>query len=186
MKFYSEEEKQELIIRYCSECMDLNTHYSVLFEQWLNSGDPDYLDKMIMDMNRDGLQIKGLILEQMAIASFNRLLREYSYTKKTRINIDILDEQTYFLIFKLIHFCHKKRDEATFLMAGLLDAKYPLASKKASYLDKQYSKWSEENVTHIDYVKSLKPDGWTIEEQDTFMNNFPNKISPALRGNRRE
>ena len=184
------DESHDLRFRFIRDYPPLTTQgYTPLkinFSFWLKSGDPDYLDKIIMDLDKSGTEIKGVLLEQIAIAAKKRLLRKYSYTKKTKVNSDVLLDQTCWVVFKLIHFCNKTMEDATLLSAGILDAKFPLESKKASTIDKEYTKWKKANSDSIDIVKSFKPDGWTKDEQNNFLALFPEKISPSLKGNRRE
>jgi hypothetical protein len=183
------DESLDLSLRFNNDYSPLTTQgYTPLkinFSLWLQSGDPDYLDKIIMDLDKSCTEIKGVLLEQIAIAAKKRLLREYSYTKKTKVNSDILLDETCWVVFKLIHFCNKTMSDATLLAASLLDEKFPFASKKASTIDKEYAVWKKAHIDSINIVKSYKPDGWTQEEQTNFLTLFPEKISPSLKGNRR-
>lgn len=184
MGLYSEDEKRELKIRFYSEYETLGAPDSILFGQWLNTGDPDYLDKLIMDANRDNIEIKGVLLEQVAIAAKNRLLRKYTYTKRTKINQEGFLDFICLHVFKLRTYCNKTDDEATFLVAGALDKQYPLSSKKASTISKEYAAWARGHSEYLEKAKSNGPDKWSKKQQEDYLSQFPNKISEVLRGNR--
>jgi hypothetical protein len=184
------DEHQQLIIRFNRDYPPLRTQgYTQLkinFGLWLTSEDPDYLDKIVIVMNTHSIEIKGVILEQLAIASLKRLKREFHYGKKTKVNKDVPADQANWQIFKLIHFCDYTLGDATILAAGWLDKTFPEHSLKASVLDKRYPNWAKTNKDSIDYVKSIREDGWGKEEQNKFLSFFPEYISDSLKGNRRD
>lgn len=188
MDKYSPEEIFEIQMRFEKETAlkDSITSISISFSQWLESGDPDYLDKVIIDVNKHNLEIKGVLLEQVAIASLKRLKREYSYTKKTKVNAELPTEQAYWKIFKLNNFCNKSINEASLLAAAWLDYRFPSHSTKASTLEKRYPTWRNKNIESIEYVKSIREEGWCKQEQENFLSSFPKTIPQSLKGNRRD
>ncbi len=188
MSGYSEEKKNELYLRYQSET-PLKQRISSIrinFSEWLDSGDPDYLDKIIIDANKNDIEIKGVLLEQISIASLKRLKREYSYTKKTKINANIPREEAYWVIFKLTYFCNKGVGEASLLAAAWLDNMFPFNSTKASTLEKRYPAWKSDNKNSVEYVMSIRKDGWSKAEQEEFLSTIPDLIPKSLKGNRRD
>ncbi|MBA6370960.1 hypothetical protein H4J56_05910 [Colwellia sp. BRX8-4] len=188
MSYYSKEEKYELQIRFCKETplKEHVTSISINFSEWLESGDPDYLDKIIIDADKNNIAIKGVLLEQISIASLRRLKREYSYTKKTKINANVPSDQAYWVIFKLTFFCNKSISESALLAAVWLDNIFPSHSTKASTLEKRYPTWRSDNIDSIEYVKSIREDGWSKLEQENFISSIPHLIPQSLRGNRRD
>lgn len=184
----TDKQKSEIKYRFISEKAGLNytTKITLEFNNWLDTQDPDYLDSVIIQCHKNNIPITGVLLEQLKVAALNRLLRKYSYTKKSKVNVDVVYEELNWIIFKLIHFCHLTKDPATFLAAVLLDSKFPHLTKRASVLDKEYLKWTKVNKDLIDEAKAIRPDGWSKEEQTSFRAMFPDKKPEALRGNRRD
>lgn len=188
MSYYSEEEKHGLRMRLCRET-PLKQNVSSIrinFSEWVETGDPDYLDKIIIDADNHNIAIKGVLLEQISIASLKRLKREYSYTKKTKVNADVPSEHAYWVIFKLTYFCDKRISEAALLAAAWLDYMFPSHSTKASTLEKRYPTWRSDNADSIEYVKSIRENGWSKLEQENFILSIPHLIPQSLKGNRRD
>lgn len=185
---YSSEEILEIKMRFQRETplKDIRTSIRINFSNWLDSGDPDYLDKVIIDANNNNMEIKGVLLEQVAIASLKRLKREYSYTKKTKINSEVPTENAYWQIFKLNHFCNKSISEASLLAAAWLDYMFPSHSTKASTLEKRYPTWRHKNIDSVEYVKTIREEGWCKQEKEKFLSSFPEAIPQSLKGNRRD
>lgn len=191
MSMLTKEEELELHCRLNKDYPPLRTppkaqsSISICFSQWLETGDPDYLDKIIIVIDSHGLEIKGVLLEQLAIASYKRLKREFHYGKKTKVNKSVPSDQANWNIFKLMHFCKYNLEDAAFLSSGWLDKTFPEYGLKASVLNLRYPQWRDKNIDSIDYVKSIRPDGWNKEEQEIFLASFPKSVSNHLKGERR-
>jgi hypothetical protein len=159
------------------------------FSEWLETGNPDYLDKTILVCAKHNVPMAGVLLEQLAVASLKRLKKGYTniYKQKaTKVNKNAPSNEAHWMIFKLTYFCNKFIYDASFLSAGWLDMTFPLYSKKASVLEKEHKSWVDKNKDDIEYIKTeVRPEGWSKLEQDEFLTNFPKNISESLRGNRR-
>jgi|GEM_PF-4783575 len=181
-------QKSDIKSKFLEESIDLNytTKIKLEFNNWLNTQDPDYMDSVVIQCNKNNISITGVLLKQLAIACVKRLLREYDYRSETKVNKDIPVEEAYKLIFQLCHFCSKERKEATLLVASMMYKYYPDHYKKASTLDQGYIKWKriKEIRELIEYSINERPNGWNEQEQKHFLSLFPDP-NMDLRGSRR-
>ena len=184
----NDEKKSDIKFKFLEEGIDLNytTKIKLEFNNWLNIQDPDYMDSVVIQCNKNNIPITGVLLEQLAIASLKRLSREYDYRKKTKVNQDLPYEEAYKLIFQLCHFCSKGREEATLLVASMMCEYYPDHYKKASTLDQGYIKWKRTKGIRelIEYSINERPNGWDEQEQKHFLSLFP-EPNMNLQGSRR-
>jgi len=183
----TDEQKSDLKYRFLTEWRDIiyTTKIDLEFNNWVNTQDPDYMDSVVIQCHKNNIPITGILLEQLKIAALNRLLRKYDYRKKTKVNQNLPYEEAYQNILRLIHFCGKSREDATLLVATMMEKYYPDHKKKASTLDHEYRVWRKDTGQMIvDYFMTEKPDGWSKEEQDHYLSLFP-EPNAALEGSRR-
>jgi hypothetical protein len=184
----SDEQKATLMNRYCNERDWKKNNFTVeiYFSLWLKTQDPDYIDYLVIECNRINIPIKGVLLEQLAIASSNRLSRIYSYRQKPKIDRNFALHKAYKSIFELCYFCGKTRQEATLLVATMMAENFSSDKLKASTLDKGYIDWkkTKEGTKLIKELKAEYYDGWSDEAQKKVLLGFP-EPNTDFQGSRR-
>jgi hypothetical protein len=185
----SDEKKTALMNKYCNERDWKKNNFIVekYFSWWLKTQDPDYMDYVVIECNRINIPLKGALLEQLAIASSNRLLRIYNY----RNNIPKNDRhfafhEAYKSIFELCQFCGQTREVATLLVASMMAKNFPNYKVKASTLDKSYLNWTKtkEGSELIEELNIRYPGAWSEGAQKMFLLSFP-EPDTDLQGSRR-
>jgi hypothetical protein len=184
----SDEKKTTLMDRYSKETDWKKNNFSVevYFSWWVQTQDPDYMDRVVIECNRINIPLKGVLLEQLAIASSNRLLRRYSYRQKPKIDRHFALHKAYKSIFELCQFCGKTREDATLVVATMMAEHFPSDKQKASSLDKGYINWikTKEGSELIEELNTKYYDGWSDEAQRRVLLGFP-KPNTDFKGSRR-
>ena len=184
----SDEKKTNLMDRYRNERDWKKNNFIVekYFSWWVKTQDPDYMDYVVIECNRINIPLKGVLLEQLAIASTNRLSRRYSYRQKPKIDRNLALHEAYKLIFELTHFCEKSREDATLLVATMMAENFPSAKLKASTLDKGYIGWkkTKEGRELIEELNIRYPDVWSDKAQKMVLSGFP-EPNTDFQGSRR-
>jgi hypothetical protein len=184
----SDEKKTTLMDRYFQEIDWKKNNFTVeiYFSGWVKTQDPDYMDYVIIECNRINIPLKGVLLEQLAIASANRLSRRYSYRSKPKIDQHRALNKAYKSIFELSHFCGKTRKDATLLVATMMAENFPSYKQLASSLDKGYTNWknTKEGSELIIELKIEYYDGWSDDAQKRVLLTFP-KPNTDFEGSRR-
>lgn len=184
----SDEQKTALMERYFKEVDWKKNNFIVgkYFNWWVKTQDPDYMDYVVIECNKINIPLKGVLLEQLAIASSNRLSRRYSYRQESKIDRNFALHEAYKSIFELCHFCEKTRKYATLMVATKMADNFPSGELKASTLDKGYIKWikTKEGSELIEELKIEFYDGWSDEAQKRVLLGFP-EPNTDLQGSRR-
>jgi hypothetical protein len=185
----SNEKKTTLMDRYSQEKDWKKNNFIVerYFSWWVRTQDPDYMDYVVIECNRINIPLKGVLLEQLAIASSNRLSRIYSYRqKKPKIERNFVLDGAFKSIFELCQFCGKTREDATLLVATMMAERFPSDKQKASTLDKGYINWinTKEGSELTEELKIEFPDGWSDEAQKSTLLRFP-EPNTDFQGSRR-
>ncbi len=184
----SDEQKTIIMDRYFKETDWKKNNFIVekYFSWWVKTQDPDYMDYVVIECNRINIPLKGILLEQLAIASSNRLSRRYSYRQKPKIDRNFALHEAYKSIFELTHFCEKSREDATLLVATMMAKNFPSANLKASTLDKGYIDWkkTKEGCELIEELNIRYPDVWSDEAQKMVLSGFP-EPNTDFQGSRR-
>jgi hypothetical protein len=184
----SDEKKTALMERYFKESDWKKNNFSVeiYFSGWVKTQDPDYMDYVVIECNKRNIPLKGVLLEQLAIASSNRFSRIYSYRTKPKIDQYFALHKAYKAIFELCQFCEKTRKDATLLVATMMGENFPSAKLMASTLDKGYIKWikTKEGCELIKELKTKYYDGWSDEAQKMVLSGFP-EPNTDFQGSRR-
>jgi hypothetical protein len=186
----TKEQKTYIMTKCIQENKSGNLYPMRLLEHlvcWLDTQDPDYMDSVVIQCHNANIPITGVILEQLALGARKRILREYSYGKKSKVNQDIPLNEAFWLIYSLTNFCHKTLKDASLLASWTLSVNHPKHSKKASVLDKGYPQWTKNNNEVMKIVKSQAPENWSTKEQEEFLSQFPKieDIPQILKGIRR-
>jgi hypothetical protein len=184
----SDEKKTTLMDRYFQERDWKKNNFTVeiYFSWWVKTQDPDCMDCVIIECNRINIPLKGVLLEQLAIASENRLSRRYSYRTKLKIDRHRALHKAYKSIFELSHFCGKTREDATLMVATMMAEHFPSDKQKASSLDKGYTNWINTKAGS-ELIKELKIeyyDGWSDDAQKAVLLTFP-EPNTDFKGSRR-
>jgi hypothetical protein len=193
---YSKEEISKLFARFDREYLFLGRNTKLLvkisqhFMRWLETQHPDWLDSLVVLCDKNDVEVSGVLLEQLAIASSTRLKREYTKIyrqEESKAGKAWVDKRADKNIFILVYYCGKTKEEACLLAAGWLSEYFPDCTKKASTLEKRYPNWERENKDSVDRAKYLVSagHGWTKAQQLAFLDDFPSDISEDLKGNRR-
>jgi hypothetical protein len=184
----SDEKKATLMDRYRNERDWKKNNFIVekYFSWWVMTQNPDYMDRVVIECNRINIPLKGVLLEQLAIASSNRLSRIYSYRQESKIGKSFALHNAFKSIFELCHFCGKTREDATLLVATMMAEHFPDDQPKASSLDKGYIKWikTKEGSKLIEELKIEFYDGWSDEAQKQVLLSFP-EPNTDFQGSRR-
>ena len=184
----SDEKKTTLMDRYCQEKDWKKNNFTVeiYFSGWVKTQNPDYMDYVVNECNKKNIPLKGVLLEQLAIASSNRLSGIYSNRKKTKIGKDFALHKAYKSIFELCYFCKMSREYATLVVATMMAANYPSYKQQASSLDKGYLNWkkTKEGSELIEELKIEFPDGWSDKTQKMVLLSFP-EPNTDFQGSRR-
>lgn len=184
----SDEKKTTIMDRYSKEFKSTMYIHSVgfYFSWWVRTQDPDYMDYVVIECNRKNIPLKGVLLEQLALASSNRLSRRYSYRQEPKIDRYFALHEAYKSIFELSQFCGKTREDATLVVATMMAEHFPNDKKKASTLDKGYINWikTKEGRELIEESKITFPDGWSDDAQKSFLLIFP-EPDTDFKGSRR-
>ncbi|MFT5760300.1 MAG: hypothetical protein ACI9LM_005085 [Alteromonadaceae bacterium] len=173
----SDEKKATLMERYSKEIDWKKNNFSVevYFSWWVKTQDPDYMDSVVIECNRVNIPLKGVLLEQLAVASSNRILRSYSYRNDSKIDRYFALDKAYKSIFELCEFCGKTREDATLLVATKMADNFPTGKQKASTLDKGYLAWikTKEGRELTEELKTKYYKGWSDEAQKQVLLGFP-------------
>ncbi|MEC7308928.1 hypothetical protein ACPV5I_10490 [Vibrio gigantis] len=160
---------------------------------WKETGDPDYLDHLIVFCFEHNIPVTQEILQYLASSSKKRLNREYKYrTKKGAIRDESLKNQALLWVMKLVEFCGLTQQQACEKAVAMLHRDYPSCSlRKASSMDKKYLEWKKENSSLIEELKSTRRkkyghEEWTSKEIAEFIAAFDIELDPQLKGNRRD
>jgi hypothetical protein len=184
----SDLKKTTLMDRYCNERDWKKNNFIVekYFSWWVKTQNPDYMDHVVIECNRINIPLKGVLLEQLAIASSNRLSRIYSYRQESKVGQEFALHNAYKSIFELCQFCEKTRKDATLLVATMLAEHFPNDKRKASSLDKGYLNWikTKEGSEIVEELKIEFPDVWSYEAQKRVLSGFP-EPNTDLQGSRR-
>jgi hypothetical protein len=184
----SNEKKIALMGRYFQDIDWWKNDFIVkkYFSWWVKTQDPDYMDYVVIECNRVNIPLKGVLLEQLAIASSNRLSRRYTYRQKPKIDRNFVLHWAFSSIFELCQFCGKTREDATLLVATMMAERFPSDKQKASTLDKGYITWirTKEGIEFTEELKIEFYDGWSDKAQKMVLSNFP-EPNKDFQGSRR-
>lgn len=160
--------------------------YAVLysyFSRWLDTGDYDELDRVVIFCRDISVPIKGVLLDEVASVASSRLNRETQISKKYRaaqtdtpLVKDIINSGSIDRVLRLIGLCGLDAEEACFLVANWLRFRKYFTDHKATTIHKKCKEWLSKNKSKkLDPVKD-KP---FIELFGTFSGDQSSPVIPS-------
>ncbi|HGS4862213.1 TPA: hypothetical protein ACMDP8_003321 [Vibrio cholerae] len=153
------------------------------FSRWLDTGDYDELDRVVIFCRKISVPIKGVLLDEVANVALSRLNREAQISKKYRtaqtdipLVKDIINSGSIDRVFRLIGLCGLDAEEACFLVANWLRFRKYFTDHKATTIHKKCKTWLSKNKS-----KKLNPvkDKPFIEQFGTFSRDQSSLVIPS-------
>ncbi|MBY7926916.1 hypothetical protein KW471_04985 [Vibrio fluvialis] len=134
---------------------------SLMFDQWLETTNPDHLDRLIAYFAVNQIPIKGVLLSELGALSASRLIREKFFvdhmrTKPNKAFKASWDYACNIKVLKLIIWCDMPLYKACELVAQWRDKQdLNLSSqKKASSLEKEFSAWRKDHQDEESLIRN--------------------------------
>ncbi|EHD1698799.1 hypothetical protein ACNPDD_002773 [Vibrio vulnificus] len=122
------------------------------FSRWLDTGDYDELDRVVIFCRDISVPIKGVLLDEVANVASSRLNRETQISKKYRaaqtdipLVKDSINSGSIDRVLRLIGLCGLDAEEACFLVANWLRFRKYYTDHKATTIHKKCKEWLSKN-----------------------------------------
>ncbi|MDR8522228.1 hypothetical protein [Shewanella fidelis] len=146
---------QEYLIDYPLNEAGIHCDMFAIFNQWIISENPDYLDQLVQTCAYYGIPIKGLLLKHVGALAQKRMLRLSNLKKTNKVLKDEYSYQAHKKALQLIYWCECKNENAYDLVANWGYSSGKL-KKKSSSLQKESTTWRSKHQQLEAQIKEYK------------------------------
>ncbi|GLP95342.1 hypothetical protein [Paraferrimonas sedimenticola] len=152
--------------------------------RFLETGETRFIDQAVINCAHWRIPITPILAELVMSAAVIKMSGNQAASRKTKCPVEreISEGFTIRALALLTEFCGLTLHEASVKAASALSHHHPDFTKKSSTIEKLYAAKAKDLGERL---RSRKPDGWSVTEQQKFLSEFPQTTPQALLGERR-